>query len=597
MEKKLEKLPENLPTKWDLSPLFASDTDAKIEEEKKRVEAETKKFVEKWESRQDYLTDPKILKEALDDFNAWIETSGTNGKVGYYFQLRNEVVESAEVKTGLNQIENLSRQLGNQIQFFTLRLGKVTEAKQKEFLAFADLKIYWHFLERLFIEAKYTLTEPEEKIMTLFGGPAMANWVRLVSSLLAKEEVNGKNFSEIVGLVDDTDKVIRDVAAKNLNQIFVKHLDVAEAEINSVLAVKKTSDELRGLARPDLYRHLGDEVESAMVDTLVNVVADDFETPQKFYALKAKLLGLPKLAYHERNVPIGSLDKKYSYQSSAELVYNSLSKLDAEFAEIFYDFVIKGQIDVYPKKNKGSGAFCSHDLLSAPTFIMLNHNDKARDVLTLAHETGHGINNELIKKRQPAIYFDTPVSTAEVASTFMEDFALQEIASGLEGKNRLALIMTKLGDDISTIYRQIAFYRFETELHQTFRAKSFLSHQEIGAIFKKHMASYMGPAVEQSPGSENWWVYVSHFRAFFYVYSYASGLLISKSLQNLVRKNPAEIVKVKEFLSTGTSDSPKNIFAKLGIDISSKEFWQAGLGEIKKTFAEAEKLAQELKLI
>lgn len=593
----MKELPKNLPTEWDLSPLFVSDTDPKIEEEKKRAEAETMRFVNKWESRSDYLSDPKVLKEALDDYNFWIESSGTDGKVGYYFSLRQSVEDNPVIKAGLSKIEAHSIKLINKVQFFTLRIGKIELDKQKEFLNFPDLQIYKHLLERLFIEAKYMLSEPEEKIMTLFGIPAAANWVRLVSSLLAKEEVNGKSFSEIVGLLDSVDKSERDTAAKNLNNIFTKYLDVAEAEMNSILLTKKNSDELRNLSRPDLYRHIGDDVESEVVDTLVETVAGDFNIPQKFYALKAKLLGLPKLAYHERNLPIGSLDKKYSYQEGSEIVYKSLLKLDDEFAQIFYDFVTKGQIDVYSKKGKRSGAFCDHDLLGLPTYIMLNHNDRARDVMTIAHEVGHGINNELIKKKQIAINFDTPLSTAEVASTFMEDFALQEIAEGLEGKERLALMMMKLDDDISTIYRQIAFYRFETELHKTFREKSFLSHQDIGALFRKHMESYMGEAVEQSTGSENWWIYVSHFRAFFYVYSYASGLLISKSLQNLVRKDPKEIIKVKEFLSTGLADSPKNIFLKLGIDIRKKDFWQAGLTEIRRDLAEAEMLAISLKLI
>ncbi len=580
-----------------MGALFAGDTDAKIEEEKKRVEAETMNFVNKWESRSDYLSDPKVLKEALDDYNKWIETSGTSGKVGYYFSLRQSVVDNQEVKLGLNQVESLATKLTNQIQFFTLRLCKATPEKQKEFLNYLELANYKHFLERLFAEAKYTLSESEEKIINRLGSSAFSNWVRLVSDLLSKEEVNGKNISELIGLVDSVDKKVRDEAAEGVNIIFAKHLDVAEAELNSILNTKKNFDELRGISRPDLSRHISDDVESEVVDTLVETVANDFETPQKFYALKAKLLGLPKLAYHERNVPIGSLDTKYTYQEGSEIVYKSLLKLDEEFAQIFYDFVTKGQVDVYPKKGKRSGAFCDHYLLGLPTYIMLNHNDRARDVMTIAHEVGHGINNELIKKQQIAINFDTPLSTAEVASTFMEDFALQEIAEGLGGKERLALMMMKLGDDISTIYRQIAFYRFETELHKLYREKEFLSQQEIGTLFRKHMESYMGEAVEQSAGSENWWIYVSHFRAFFYVYSYASGLLISKSLQNLVRKNPKEITKVKEFLSTGLADSPKNIFLKLGIDISKKDFWQAGLDEIKRELAEAEKLALSLKLI
>ena len=158
-------------------------------------------------------------------------------------------------------------------------------------------------------------------------------------------------------------------------------------------------------------------------------------------------------------------------------------------------------------------------------------------------------------------------------------------------------MMTKLNSDISTIFRQVACYLFEQELHKTFREKGYLSYQEIGRIFQKCMIAYMGPAVEKSPGSENWWIYWSHIRTFFYVYSYASGLLISKSLQKSVKENPQFIEKVKEFLSAGLSASPKNIFIGLGVDITDATFWNKGLDEIEKLLKDTEKLAKKLKKI
>jgi oligoendopeptidase F len=218
-------------------------------------------------------------------------------------------------------------------------------------------------------------------------------------------------------------------------------------------------------------------------------------------------------------------------------------------------------------------------------------------VLTLAHELGHGINNEMMRGRQQALNFGTPISTAEVASTFMEDFVLKEILRRADDELRLSIMMMKLNDDISTIFRQVACYCFEQELHQTFRERGYLSKEEIGRLFQKHMAAYMGDAVEQSAGSENWWVYWSHIRSFFYVYSYAGGLLISKSLQNSVHKHPTFIEKVKEFLSAGLSESPKNIFLKLGIDITNRGFWNKGLDEVETLLQETQELAVMMKKI
>jgi oligoendopeptidase F len=179
----------------------------------------------------------------------------------------------------------------------------------------------------------------------------------------------------------------------------------------------------------------------------------------------------------------------------------------------------------------------------------------------------------------------------------MEDFVLKEILGQADDELRLSIMMMKLNDDISTIFRQVACYQFEQELHMSFRDKGYLSKDEIGALFRKHMAAYMGNAVEQSEGAENWWVYWSHIRQFFYVYSYAGGLLISKSLQNSVQQDPRFIFKVKEFLSSGLSDSPQNIFLKLGIDISDNGFWDRGLDEVSRLLEETRELAIKLRRI
>jgi oligoendopeptidase F len=183
------------------------------------------------------------------------------------------------------------------------------------------------------------------------------------------------------------------------------------------------------------------------------------------------------------------------------------------------------------------------------------------------------------------------LSTAEVASTFMEDFVVQEVEKEADDEMRLEIIIRRLQDDVSTVFRQIACYKFEQELHEEFRNKGYLSKEKIGKMFFKHMESYLG---ENASGCENWWVYWGHIRTYFYNYSYASGLLISKSLQNEVKKDPTFVNKVKEFLSAGTSASPKEIFLKMGIDISKRDFWFRGLDEFDKNVEEAEKLAKKL---
>ena len=589
---------------WNLAHLFENDEDSRIEKKRKFVEQKSYAFINTWKGRTDYLRDPALLKKALDEYEAWKKSYGSEGDEGYYFWLRTSQNQNDPVlKAKFNLIEQFSKKIQNDIQFFYLRIAKIPARLQKKFIQYPGLKEYRHYLERLFAESKYLLSEPEEKIMNLKSPSSYANWVKMTSSFLAKEErsvisENGqkgmKPFSEIASLMNSGQKKVRDSAAKAFNDILKKHVDVAEAEINAVLANKKVDDELRGLSRPDLARHISDDIDPEIVDTLIKTVSDRFDISSRFYDLKARLLKVRKLQYHERNVEYGTISRKYSYQDSLKLIIKVFTNLDQMFARILDGFIRNGQFDVYPRKGKSGGAFCAHNLISQPTYILLNHTDRLNDVLTLAHELGHGINNELIRGKQNSLNFGTPISTAEVASTFMEDFVLQEIVRKADDELRLSIMMMRLNDEVSTIFRQVACYRFEQDLHDQFRQKGYLSKEDIGRLFRKHMASYMGDSVEQSPGSDNWWIYWGHIRSFFYVYSYASGLLISKSLQNSVKKEPRFIEKVKEFLSAGLSDSPKNIFLRLGINITDKGFWNKGIEEVETLLSETIHLAVKL---
>jgi len=588
-------------TEWNLSPLTKGDDFVKKREELKKA---ADKFIEKWKDRDDYLKKPEVLKEALDEYEKFGNDYGVEGDEGFYYWLMSQVDSGdSKIKAGFNKVSEFSDKLVNELQFFGMRVSKIPKKDQKKFLEFPGLKDYKHHLEGSFKNAKYLLSEPEEKIMTLKSNSAHAMWVKMVSEFISKEEgevldssgkKGKKGFSEIASLLSNKDKKIRDTAAKVFNEILEKYSDVAENEINAIFANKKVNDELRGLKRPDESRHVSDDIDSEVVDTLVEAVSSRFDIASRHYALKAKLMKVDKLEYHERNVPYGKIDKKYSYQESVDLVHKVFLDLDPKFAEIFEGFVKNGQIDVYPKKGKRGGAFCVYFLKSQPTYIMLNHTDLLKDVETLAHELGHGINDELMKEKQNSINFGTPLSTAEVASTFVEDFVMDELMREADDETRLALMVTKLDSDISSIMRQIACYKFEQDLHKEFREKGHLSKDDIGKIFMKNMKDYMGDAVEQSPGSQNWWVYWSHIRSFFYVYSYSSGLLISKSLQASVKKDKKFIEKVKEFLSSGLSASPKDIFKKTGIDITDKGFWNNGLDEVESLLGETEKLAKKL---
>lgn len=598
-----------MQTKWNLSHL---EKGGGFEEKRKAWENATNSFISKWKTRKDYLEDPEVLKEALDDYERWSEIYGpssdefstpSSADEVYYFWLKSKLDQSdPEVKAKFNKAEEFAKKLGNNMAFFKINLAKISPEKQKSFLEYPELKGYRHFLERIFERKKHMLSEEGEKILNLKSSSSYSFWQKMVSEFLSKEErevldenrnITNATIEKLKSLIDNGDKKIRDKAAKAFNDILSKHVDSAEAEINAILENKKTDDELRGFKRPDSERHLGDDIKTEVVDSLVKSVTEKFYISRRFYGLKTKLLKQDKLEYHERNVEYGKVNKSYSYENSVKIIEKVFGKLDPKFFDIFKMFLEKELIDVYPKKGKGGGAFCVYVSKSQPIYILLNHTNKLDNVTTFAHELGHGINNELIKEKQNSLYFGSSTATAEVASTFMEDFVLQELMKDADDELRLSLMVSKLNDDISSIIRQIACYNFERELHDKFREKGFLSKEEIGKLFQKHMGAYMGEFVEMSPGSENWWVYWLHIRLYFYVYSYASGLLISKALQKKVKENKNFMKEVKEFLSAGISESVEEIFRKMGINLN-EEFWNNGLSEIEDLLNETEELAKKL---
>ncbi|MFH1955951.1 MAG: M3 family oligoendopeptidase [Patescibacteria group bacterium] len=580
----------NIKTSWNLAKILPNKNE---EYEKKKISDKSYQFINKWHGRKDYLENPKILKKALLEYEGWLGYFAGGGNLGYFFGLKNALDQNnPEIKASLSKISDLATKIENDIQFFEYHLSKIAPAKQKLFLETASLKKYHHFLNMLFKNAKYLLSEKEEKLLNLTQETSYSNWVKMTSSILSKEQRKRKTLSELISLTESQNKKERNSAASALNDIFLKNADIAENEINSILKNKKVIDELKNIKRPDLPRLLEDDVEPFVVDSLIRNVTENFYISHKYYELKANILKVKKLKYHERNVEIGKIKTTFSFEKSVEIVHKVLRKLDPQFSEIFLDLVEKGSIDVYPKVGKAGGAFCAGGLISQPNFILLNHTNRLTDVLTLAHETGHSIHNFLSKKNQTPINYGGSTATAETASAFFEDFALEELLKSAPPQEKTALLMHKLNSDVATIFRQVACYNFERELHQNFRKEGYLSKEKIGEIFQKNMKSYMGDFVEQSAGSENWWVNWSHIRTFFYVYSYASGLLISKSLQKMVKENPKDIAKVKNFLMAGESKSPYQLFKEMGVDIASKNFWSAGIDEVEKLLNETETISR-----
>lgn len=609
-----------MQTTWNLKEYKTKfNTPEAIDIELSRLHTLTTEFKEAWSNRTAELTDAATLTEAIAAYEAWQTECVNGGRVGYYAWLEMQLDStSSENKARYAKVMQTSTELANKAQFFSLAIGKIDTEDQTRLLADASLAEYRHFLSRIFESAKYQLSEEVEQVLNLKSTTAYERWVQLLSERLDQESRTvftedgdvERPFNDLFGLLQSTNEAVRDSAAAAITDVLQQYAPIAEAELNAVLQDKKVNDDLRGFDRPDAARHLSDDVSSEVVDAMMVAVQEYNSLAHELYQLKAELLGKDTLKYHERNVPfdfgsassprdaqgkpIESEEKPYSYENSAKLVSSVLYDIDPEFGSIYDRFNENGQIDVAPRVGKSGGAFCVYWNTELPTYVLLNHTETLNDVLTLAHEMGHAINNEMMRKEQRELYFDTSMATAEVASTFMEDFVLERLLADADDELRLSLAMKRLDDDISTIHRQVACYQFERSLHEALRAESYLSRERIGELFTNAMIAYMGPAVEQPDWATDWWIYWSHIRRYFYVYSYASGLLISKSMQAMVREDKGNIELVKQFLSAGASKSPQALFADMGIDITDTAFWRKGLDAVREHLEETRELAKRL---
>lgn len=592
---------ENRKITWSLD-FFSGGAEA-AEKEREEIRAATLSFAGKWRSRAGELNKPDVLAEAIAEYEELILKYNFEGDAGYFFWLKSRLnQQDDDAKTALAEAEEFGTLMRNEVVFFEQAVGKIPAEKQTSILADPQINPYANFVRRIFAEAKHQLPEEEEKLVNLFAEPARGAWLTLVSKLLSAETREAtstlgakekKTFPELMSLIESKDKTVRDEARTMIDDILQNISPVAEAEINAILRTKKITDEKRGFERPEAERLLADDISEESFAALRKAVSENFSVAREYYELKAKLLSVPALRYHERNVEYGEMNRTYSYEESVELLRSVLNRLDPEFAQIFKSFT-DGKIDALPTYGKDDGAFCVHGTKQQPVYLLLNHTGRLSDVLTMAHEFGHGAHYELMRKSQSQLYYQASLATAEVASTFMEDFMLEELLREATDEEKLALLAAKLNRDVSTIFRQVAAVNFEEELHGEFRKKSYLPAKAIGELFLRHMDDYTGSAVLKDDGAERWWIYWDHLRRFFYNYSYAHGLLISKALQAEVRKDPAFIGKVKEFMAAGTSLPPHEIFRNIGIDVSRPEFWLSGVNEVKALLEEVKTLAEKL---
>lgn len=580
-----------MKTAWDLTLFYKGLNDPKIEQDQKKADKAVAAFARKYRADKNHLKKSAALAKALAEYEKLLNLEAS--KAGYYAYYRKDLnVEDKGAEALLAKLEERGTKRSTQILYFTLELGKIPAPLQKKFLAAKELASYRYWLDLLFKNAKYDLSEPEEKILALTSDVAYSRWIQATENVLNKKTValdeqqiplpQGENILRSLPVEK------RHALGDELNRAYMAASDIAESELNAVYTDKKIDDELRKIKEPYEATIRGYQNDPKSVLALVDTVAKSNKIAHRFYEAKRKMLKLDHLTYADRSAVVGEIAKEISFEDACALVREEFAQLDPQYADIFDRLLNSGQVDVYPKKGKTGGAYCSSNV-GQPTMVLLNHTNDFEALKTLAHEMGHAIHAERAKS-QPPIYQGHPISTAETASTFFEAVALKRIIRELPPEQQMIALHDAIQSDISTIFRQIAFFRFELELHHEIRAKGYVPKERIAELMNEHVGAYLGPAFKLTPEDGYFFVTVSHIRRFFYVYSYAYGQLISKALHRKLEKDPSFIKKVDGFLSAGESRSPYDIFKSCGLDTKRPEVFTEGLKSVEADVAKLEKL-------
>lgn len=579
-------------TEWNLRLLYTSPNDPQIEKDLSEMEKACKRFHTKYGTKSDFAQSARRLQTALRDYFALDDLPGAINPYMYFYFQKDRGNTAPIIDKKLAHIEARMNHAFNDIVFFTIVLKKLGSKKQKELLASPFLADYKYFLKKLFDASKHTLSEAETKILNLKSQPSNSMWVSGVEKALSTKTIrhNGKDISlgEASNIMHDLPTEKRRKLFKQIMEACASLSDFAEAEINAVYTDKKINDDLLNYEKPYSQTIRNYENDEKDIEKFVALVTKSFPIAHRFFKLKKKLLKLPHLTYADRGAKIGSISKKYPFDTGLSIIQNAFSKVDRKYTDIVNDFLKNGQIDVFPNKTKTSGAYCAGNH-TTPTMVLLNYVNNLDSITTFAHEMGHAFHSEF-SKTQPVQYEDYSIAVAETASTLFENFVFDEVFETLNEKEKIVALHDRIQSTIATIFRQVACFNFELELHTKVREQGYVSADEICTALNKHMSAYLGPAVKMSKDDGYFFVLWSHIRRPFYVYSYAFGELISSALYETYKKNPAFLTKIETFLHAGSSMSPRDMFKKIGIDISDMNFFKQGLKKIEKDIATLEKL-------
>jgi len=459
----------------------------------------------------------------------------------------------------------------------------------------ADLARYKPVFDRMRALKPYQLSDELEKFLHDQSTVGAAAWNRLFDETMAglNFEVDGEALplEATLNLLTEQDRATREAATHALAKVFQENLKLFTRVHNTLAKEKEIEDRWRNMPTPQTGRHLSNHVEPEVVEALRNAVVAAYpRLSHRYYALKAKWLGLDKMQVWDRNAPLPLEDDRIvDWDEATDMVMSAYAEFDPQMAEIAKPFFNKGWIDAAVKPGKAPGAFAHPTVTPVHPYVMLNYLGKPRDVMTLAHELGHGV-HQVLAAEQGELLSSTPLTLAETASVFGEMLTFRKMLDGAQGQEeRKVLLANKVEDMINTVVRQIAFYDFECKLHAA-RAEGELTPEDINALWMSVQAESLGPVFEFAEGYETFWSYIPHFvHSPFYVYAYAFGDGLVNALYAVYEEGDSDFrSKYFDMLRAGGSKHHKELLAPFGLDASDPAFWDKGLAMIEGFIDELE---------
>src|SRR3954454_12307097 len=591
---------------WDLSDLLdGGDIDTVGEEEQAvnalldRAEALADSFSGSYEGRVAELDGPQLV-EAMKRL---AEVSELVGRAGSFAHLRFAADTENPANGALVQmVSERGTAIQTKLLFFELEWVEVPDERAEELLADGGLGFARHYLRTERRYRPHLLTKPEETIATELSVTGRSAWTRLFDELTSSIRVDLPGEDEPASLdvalsrLVDPDREARRSTAEAVTAALQPGIRTRAYVFNTLLQDKSIKDRLRSYPHWLASRHLSNEASDEAVQALVEAVKGRYGLARRWYETKARLLGIERLADYDRMAAVTSDDEEIQWDQGTELVLDSFASFSGQASGVVEHFFEDRWIDAPPTPVKRGGAFSASTVPSVHPYVLLNYTGKRRDVMTLAHELGHGLHQTLARE-QGVFHQNTPLTVAETASVFAEEIVFGRLLGQAEPpESRLSLLAEAIEGQIGTVFRQIAMNQFEDRVHGARRTEGELPVERFGDLWAETQAELLGDSVEITDGYRSWWSYVPHFIGSpGYVYAYAFGQLLALSVYRLYTERGEEIVPAYlEMLSAGGSRSPEELGAIVGVDLTDPGFWDFGLELVEEQLNQAVEAADEV---